>query len=346
MLITYMEMENSYKITLNHGSGGKMMHELIDSVFLNSFSNGKMIQQTDSAIIKNASTHHAFTTDSFVVDPIFFPGGDIGKLAVCGTVNDLAVSGAIPEYLSCGFILEEGLELGELLIIVHSMAATARVAGVTIVTGDTKVVPKEKCDKLFINTSGIGRVSDENLELGTGNLVEVGDVVILNGGIAEHGMAILCEREGINFHSGIESDCAPLNHLIHEILSNDHGITFMRDATRGGVATVLCELSKSRKLGVEIWENEISIRENVASACEILGFDPLYVANEGKFISVVKAGKAGQVLEKMKAHELGREAKIIGKVVDNNPGLVVLETSIGGKRVIEPLAGEQLPRIC
>lgn len=322
------------------------MHDLIESVFVSSFSNGKPNLLSDAAIVPHHSNHIAFTTDSFVVDPLFFPGGDIGKLSVCGTVNDLAVSGAVPEFLSCGFIIEEGFDIGDLVKIAHSMAETAKKAGVRIITGDTKVVPKGKCDKIFISTSGIGKITTPHVFIGTGQLVTAGSLIMVNGGIAEHGMAILGQREGMSFDSKIRSDCAPLNDLIQQILKLNVEIQFMRDATRGGVATVLCELARITNLGIEIIENQIPIKESVSAVCEILGFDPLYVANEGKFICVVKLEHASRVIHHMRKHPLGREAMIIGEIVNDHPGTVILETAIGGRRIIEPLSGEQLPRIC
>jgi len=342
----YTEMAISKKILLNHGSGGKLTHELIKEVFVRYFSNGSELPLTDSAIIDGDTQKLAFTTDSYVVDPIFFPGGDIGKLAVCGTVNDLAVCGAIPEYLSCGFIIEEGFEFEKLIKIVSSMARTADKAGVKIITGDTKVVDKGKCDKIFINTAGVGRISLKNENIASGINVKPGDKIIINGGIAEHGMAILAEREGLKFDTGILSDCAPLNKMIEQITTGNDAVKFMRDATRGGLATVLCEIAESRNLGIDIHESEIPIKDNVRGICDLLGFDPLYVANEGKVVIIVDPLYANRILEGMKKNELGKHASVIGEVVDDHEGLVAMETEIGGRRIVDMLAGEQLPRIC
>jgi len=334
------------KILLNHGSGGKITHELISSIFIKYFSNEILKSQTDSAILNIDSNLLAYTTDSYVVDPIFFPGGDIGKLAVCGTVNDLAVSGAKPLYLSCGFIIEEGFLLCDLETIVKSMAEEAKKAGVYIVTGDTKVVDKGKCDKIFINTSGIGLLDMKRKHISFGNEIEVGDIVIVNGTIGDHGTAILCARNSIEYTSNVRSDCASLNHMIFKALNISDRIKFMRDATRGGLATVLCELAEKHNLGVEVSESFIPIQESVRGLCEIFGFDPLYMANEGKVVMVVGRNDAEKVLKVLKEDDFGKNAAIIGEVTESNKGMVVMNTGIGGKRIIDMLAGEQLPRIC
>jgi hydrogenase expression/formation protein HypE len=333
-------------ILLGHGSGGKLSHDLIKDLFVKYFSNKVLTEQTDAAIVNIATSQIAFTTDSFVVDPIFFPGGDIGKLAVAGTVNDLAVSGAKPLYLSTSFIIEEGLPFADLERIVKSMAEEAIKAGVTLVTGDTKVVNRGKCDKVFINTTGVGEIEPRHLSIGTGSEIQPGDKVLINGTIADHGMAVMAAREELSFKTNIQSDCASLNLLIKEALAVTDQMRFMRDATRGGLATVLCELAEHMDFGIEIDEASLPVNENVRGMCELLGFDPLYVANEGKVVMVVGKDDADQVLKALKRNELGKEAAIIGEVVNEHHGRAWLTTGIGGRRIIDMLAGEQLPRIC
>lgn len=346
MLITGTAIMDK-NISLNHGSGGKLTHQLISDVFLKYFRNETLQQLTDAALLSVPEKHIAFTTDSFVVDPIFFPGGNIGKLAVCGTVNDLAVSGARPLYLSASFIIEEGLPMETLDAIALSMAEEAKKAGVRIVTGDTKVVHHGQCDKVFINTAGIGTVKDLHMKIAPGLDVKPGDKIIINGNIADHGIAILCEREDLHFDTGIRSDCACLNGLIEEVLTAEpEAVKFMRDATRGGLATVLCELATDRKTGIELDEPAIPVSEPVRGVCDLLGFDPLYMANEGKVVMVVENEKAGYVLDKMKQHPLGENSSVIGEVVDNHRGMVLLHTEVGGSRIVDMLAGDQLPRIC
>jgi hydrogenase expression/formation protein HypE len=333
-------------ILLGHGSGGKLSHDLIKDLFVKYFSNKVLTEQTDAAVVNIVTAQIAFTTDSFVVDPILFPGGDIGKLAVAGTVNDLAVSGAKPLYLSASFILEEGLLFADLERIVRSMANEAKKSGVLIITGDTKVVNRGKCDKVFINTTGIGEIEPRHLSIGTGSKIQPGDKIIINGTIADHGMAVMAAREELSFKTTIQSDCACLNHLIHEALSVTAQMRFMRDATRGGLATVLCELAESKGFGIEIDEAALPVNENVRGMCELLGFDPLYVANEGKVVMVVGKGDADEVVRVLRENEFGKEAAIIGEVVDDHHGRAWLTTGIGGRRIIDMLAGEQLPRIC
>ncbi len=333
-------------ILLGHGSGGKLSHDLIKDLFIKYFSNKTLTEQTDAAIVNISTGQIAFTTDSFVVDPIFFPGGDIGKLAVAGTVNDLAVSGAKPLYLSASFIIEEGLPFADLERIVKSMAEEAIKAGVTIVTGDTKVVNRGKCDKVFINTTGVGEIEPRHLSIGTGSEIKPGDKIIINGTIADHGMAVMAAREELSFKTNIQSDCACLNHLIKDVLAVTGQMKFMRDATRGGLATVLCELAENKRFGIEIDEAALPVGENVRGMCELLGFDPLYVANEGKVLMVVGKEDADEVLKVVRKNELGKEAAIIGEVVDDHHGRAWLTTGIGGRRIIDMLAGEQLPRIC
>lgn len=336
----------SKTILLGHGSGGKLSNDLIKDLFVKYFSNDILKEQTDAAVIQVASKNLAFTTDSFVVDPIFFPGGDIGKLAVAGTVNDLAVSGSKPLFLSTSFIIEEGFSLADLERIVKSMAQEAKVAGISIVTGDTKVVNRGKCDKVFINTSGVGELLPKHINIGKGSNIQPGDKIIINGTIADHGMAVMAAREELSFTTDIKSDCACLNHLIGEALAVTDQIRFMRDATRGGLATVLCELAEKKNFGIEINEAALLVNENVRGMCELLGFDPLYVANEGKVVMVVGKKDAEKVLETLRKNELGQKAAIIGEVVNEHLGRAWLTTVIGGKRIIDMLAGEQLPRIC
>jgi hydrogenase expression/formation protein HypE len=333
-------------ISLGHGSGGKLSHELISDLFVTCFDNEILNDQTDSALLKINKENLAFTTDSFVVDPIFFPGGDIGKLAVCGTVNDLAVSGATPLYLSVSFILEEGFEMTALEQIVKSMAEEAAYAGIKIVTGDTKVVDHGKCDKVFINTTGIGILDEDKVHISSAGRMKPGDKIIVNGPVGEHGVAILAARESLNFELKIESDCACLNHMISDMNSRFEQIHFMRDATRGGLATVLCELAEHKKVGIDLDETMIPIRDKVKGTCEIFGFDPLYMANEGKVVIVAGEKEAVPLLDFLHKHPLGKHSAVIGEVVTDHPGKVVLQTEVGGKRIIDMLAGEQLPRIC
>ncbi len=334
------------KILMGHGSGGVMTHELIEKLFVRYFDNPVLAQQGDSALLEMPGQNMAFTTDSFVVDPVFFPGGNIGKLAVAGTVNDLAVSGAVPRYLSVGFILEEGFPLSDLERIVKSMAEEAHGAGVFIATGDTKVVEKGKCDKIFINTSGVGEIKDEFLAISSGKKINPGDKIIVNGGIAEHGMAIMAARNEMNISTPVLSDCACLNGLIASVLDVSENIRFMRDATRGGLGTVLSELVQKKNFGIRIDEEKLVVEDSVRGMCELLGFDPLYVANEGKVIMVVPAEDAPQVIEALKSQPYGEKAAVIGEITNEHSGKAWLETSVGGKRRIEMLSGQQLPRIC
>jgi hydrogenase expression/formation protein HypE len=340
-------MKNQFEtILLGHGSGGKLSHELIEGLFAKYFDNEILRQQSDSAIIPLKSNQIAFTTDSFVVDPLFFPGGDIGKLAIAGTVNDLAVSGAVPQYLSCGFIIEEGLPFSTLEKVVKSMAEEAIKAGILIVTGDTKVVDRGKCDKVFINTSGIGLLDEMHKNISSGANIAVGDKIIINGSIGDHGMAVMAARNELNISANIQSDCACLNHMIHDALNTSGQIKFMRDATRGGLGTVLSELVNGSTFGIQINETELFINEGVRGMCELLGFDPLYVANEGKVVMVVGDEDAENILRSMKKTPFGKNAAIIGEITNNHKGKAWLQTIVGGKRVIEMLSGQQLPRIC
>jgi len=339
-------MNNNDIILLGHGSGGKLSHDLIDSIFVKYFDNDFLRQQTDSAILDLDGCNIAYTTDSFVVDPVFFPGGNIGNLAIAGTVNDLAVSGATPKYLSCGFIIEEGFPIKDLEVIVKTMADEAREAGITIVTGDTKVVDRGKCDKIFINTSGIGVIEAKHSGIGTGANIEIGDKIIINGSIGDHGMSVMAARNNLNINADIKSDCACLNNLISSVMQKTNNIKFMRDATRGGIGTVISELAKNRDFGVHLKERNIPIDEGVRGMCELLGFDPLYVANEGKVVMVVGSEDADEVLQTLKEHKLGKEASIIGEIKNEHQGTAWLETIVGGKRIIDMLSGQQLPRIC
>lgn len=335
---------NYDKVLLAHGGGGTLSHQLITKMFYSQFENEFLNQQHDSAVINLDKKRIAFTTDSYVVHPIFFPGGNIGDLAVNGTVNDLAVTGAKPMFISCSFIIEEGLDMNELWQIVQSMKIAADKAGVKIVTGDTKVVDRGKGDKIFINTSGIG-VIDEEVNINPRNC-KPGDVIILNGRIAEHGVAIMSAREGLEFETTIESDTAALNSLVEDILSVSKNVHVMRDPTRGGIASSLNEIASLSNLGIEIEQNKIPISEQVQGACEILGLDPLYIANEGKILVIVSAEDGDLILNKMKGNPLGKNSVIIGRVREDNPGIVVMKTSIGSSRIVDMISGEQLPRIC
>ena len=336
-------------INLAHGSGGKAMRDLIEDVFLGAFDNPVLAAMEDQAVFSLADLARngdrlAFTTDTFVVDPLFFPGGDIGTLAVAGTVNDLAMSGAIPLYLSCGMVLEEGLSVEVLRRVVASMQRTAQLAGVTIVTGDTKVVERGAADKLFINTAGIGMVP-QGVEISAKN-ARVGDVVIINGYLGDHGTAILMARNQLGVECNVESDCQPLGSLVAAMLAACPDIHCLRDATRGGVATVLNEFAESSNVAIRINESALPLREEVKGACEILGLDPLYLANEGKLLAVVPSAQADQVLAAMRAHPAGTNSEIIGEVTKDPAGVVVLHTGFGGQRIVDMLVGEQLPRIC
>jgi hydrogenase expression/formation protein HypE len=332
------------QILLDHGSGGKMSHELITSLMLPAFQNNILSELHDGAAVDVDGVRLAFSTDTFVVDPIFFPGGNIGDLAINGTVNDVSMCGATPLFLSVGFILEEGFSVSDLTRIVDSMGTAAEKAGVNVVTGDTKVVPRGAADKIFINTSGIGLIPG-GVDISSGN-VRPGDNIILSGTIADHGMAILIQREGMSFESSITSDTAPLNQMVNRMLSACKDIHVLRDPTRGGVGTALNEIAEQSNLGIKIYETKIPVRDEVAGVCELLGFDPLYVANEGKLLAFVGSQYAEQVLETMKEHPQGKDACIIGEVVETNPSKVFMQTRIGGTRIVDMLTGEQLPRIC
>ncbi len=331
------------RVLLAHGSGGKLMHDLIKKSFVSTLGNPILNKLDDSAVFE-LSGRLAFTTDSYVVSPIFFPGGDIGKLAVCGTVNDLSMSGAIPLYLSLSLIIEEGLLITDLEKIVDSIHQAASEAGVKIVAGDTKVVTKGSADKLFINTSGVGIVPP-GIDI-SGTNAKPGDKVIVSGTLGDHGIAILSQREGLKFHVPIPSDCAPLNRLVAEMLEVSANLHCLRDPTRGGLATILNEFAQQSQVGINIDEGSIPVNRAVLSACELLGFDPLYVANEGKLVAVVAPDDADKVLARMRQNQYGHEAAIIGEVVKEHPGRVVMKTRLGASRIVDVLVGELLPRIC
>lgn len=330
------------KILLAHGGGGRASHQLIEELFLPRFRNPLLEKLDDSALFEVKGHRLAFTTDSYVVDPIFFPGGDIGRLAVCGTVNDLAMRGARPLYLSAAFILEEGFPIEDLERILNSMEQTSQEAGVIIIAGDTKVVARGGADKVFITTSGIGVVEGEV----SGNNARVGDKIILSGTIGDHGIAVLSAREGLGFESDLKSDVCPLNHLVQRMLQTSGGIHVLRDPTRGGLATVLNEVARQSGVGIELIEEEIPVSPQVVGACEILGFDPLYVANEGKLVAFVAPEDAERVLQVIREDRYGHQARIIGQVLPEPRGRVLLRTRIGGTRIVDMLPGEQLPRIC
>ena len=332
------------KILLSHGSGGKLSYKLTKDLFLSNFNNPYLKKLDDGAILDIKGLKLAYSTDSYTVDPLFFNGGDIGELAVNGTVNDLAMCGAKPLYLSCGFILEEGITLSLLRRIVESMKRAAEIAKVNIVTGDTKVVNKGAADKIFINTSGIGIIK-EGINI-SGRNARVGDIIITNGTMGDHGITVLSEREGLKFKTTIKSDTAPLSSLVADMLEVSDNVHVLRDPTRGGISTTLNEIAISSEVEIEIDEENIPIREEVRAACEILGYDPLYLANEGKLIAFVSPEDSLKVLKKMKQNKYGNESKIIGRVIKKSSGHVYLKTKIGGKRIIDMLSGEQLPRIC
>jgi hydrogenase expression/formation protein HypE len=331
-------------IVLAHGSGGKLSQQLIQEILIPQFRNVWLDVQHDGAVFSVDGTRLAFSTDSYVVSPIFFPGGDIGKLAVHGTVNDLAMCGARPLYLSAGFILEEGLPMRDFWAVVLSMREAAATAGVALVTGDTKVVDRGKADKIFINTSGIGIVP-QGVNIHPGR-ARPGDKLIVSGEIAIHGIAIMSVREGLEFETEISSDTAPLNSLVNALLAAASDVHVLRDPTRGGITSALNEIAQNARVGIYLDEARIPISEEVKGACEILGLDPLYVANEGKLLAIVSPEEAVPVLASMRAHPLGEKAAIIGSVTDDHPGFVSMKTRIGGTRVVEMLSGEQLPRIC
>ncbi len=320
------------------------MRDLIDSVFAEAFDNPLLREMHDGTVVNLPSSRIAMTTDSYVVKPLFFPGGDIGILAINGTVNDLAMCGATPLYLTVGFILEEGLEIEVLQRIVQSMKFSALAAGVSIITGDTKVVDKGKGDGVYINTAGVG-VVPEKVNISP-RRIKSGDAVILSGDIGRHGIAVMSAREGLNFETTIQSDCAPLSSPVAALIDAGIDVHCLRDLTRGGLGSALVEIAESAKIGVEIWETSIQVLEEVSAACEIMGFDPLYIANEGRFIAFVPAEYAEKAVEILRSYPVSREAVIIGKVVEDGDNMVRMQTVYGSSRVIDMLSGEQLPRIC
>lgn len=332
------------RVLLGHGSGGKLTAELIRDLFLPAFDNPVLARLDDQAILSINGRRLAFTTDSFVVKPLFFPGGDIGSLAVYGTVNDLAMGGARPLFLSVAFILEEGLPMETLRRVTASLREAASAVGVEVVTGDTKVVEKGSGDGLFLNTSGLG-VVPEGVELSAAH-VRPGDRVLLSGPIGEHGIAILAQREGLEFESPIQSDSAPLHTLVADMLEASTSIRCLRDPTRGGLSSALNEIAARARVGIEIEERAIPVREEVKGACELLGLDPLYVANEGKLVAIVAPEAAEAVLGAMRRHPLARDAALIGTVTEAHPRLVTMRTVVGPTRIVDMLAGDQLPRIC
>jgi hydrogenase expression/formation protein HypE len=332
------------RITLSHGAGGKATHNLIDAVFLDAFRNPELEQMSDAASLVVGDTRLAFTTDSYVVSPLFFPGGDIGDLAINGTVNDLAMAGARPLVISCGFILEEGFPTDDLRRVVASMAAAAKAAGVQIVTGDTKVVQRGKGDGCYINTAGIG-VRERPIELNAAN-AKPGDAILVSGPIGDHGVTVMLARGELDISADIVSDTAPLHELAATLLDAVPGVRMMRDATRGGVATILNEVAVASRAAVVLDEAAVPVRPEVTGASELLGIDPLYVACEGRFVAVVDGDQAADALAALRGHPRGAEAAIIGRVVDDPPGLVLLKTTFGGTRIVDMLVGDPLPRIC
>ncbi len=332
------------KVLLDHGSGGKISHSMFSDLILPLFDNPELSKQDDGATLEMDHGKLAFSTDSYVVDPIFFPGGNIGDLAVNGTINDVSMCGAVPKYISVGLIIEEGLPISDLKKILTTMADSAKKAGVKIVTGDTKVVPRGKADKIFINTSGIG-VIPENINV-SGSNAKPGDMVIVSGTIADHGITILSSREGLKFDSDIQTDSAPLNKMVQSLIQSNCDIHVLRDPTRGGLGTTLNEIASQSNVSIKIDETKLPVRGAVQGTCELLGFDPLYIANEGKLICFVPEDQAKKALEIIQQDEFGKEAVIIGQVQENDPGKVFLQTTIGGLRLVDMLTGEQLPRIC
>jgi len=331
-------------VVMGHGGGGKLSADLVEHLFLPAFRNEALSSLGDSAVVEVNGSRLAFSTDSFVVRPLFFPGGNIGDLAINGTVNDIAMSGATPLFLSTGFILEEGLSLDRLGVIAESMARAARRAGVMLVAGDTKVVDKGHGDGVYVNTSGVGLIP-EGVEIAP-HRARPGDAVLVSGEIGTHGIAIMSVREGLEFEAVIESDSAPLNGLVEAMLTATREVHVLRDPTRGGLSSALNEIARASRVGIELVEQRIPVAGPVRAACEMLGLDPFYVANEGKLVAVAPAAVADRLLEAMRAHPLGRQAAIIGCVTDEHPGLVVARTGIGGSRVVDMQIGEQLPRIC
>ncbi|MCP4021649.1 MAG: hydrogenase expression/formation protein HypE [Desulfobacteraceae bacterium] len=337
-------MMKTDKILLDHGSGGKISHSLFSQLILPLFENSALAQQDDGAVLEVGGQQLAFSTDSYVVDPIFFPGGNIGDLAVNGTINDVSMCGAHPLFISAGLIMEEGFPIEDLKVILKTMAHAAKKAGVQIVTGDTKVVPRGKADKIFINTSGIGLIP-KGVNV-SGNHAKPGDKIIVSGTIADHGITVLSTREGLKFDSDVKSDSAPLNHMVKAILDSGCDVHVLRDPTRGGLGTTLNEIASQSNVQIQIFEESLPVHNSVKGICELLGFDPLYIANEGKLIAFVPEDDADKVLKIIQQDEFGKDAVVIGEVKESNPGKVVMQTAIGGLRRVDMLTGEQLPRIC
>jgi len=331
-------------VTLDHGGGGRAYRDLVHTYFIPRFANPYLEKMDDSAVVEIPAGRVAMTTDCYVVDPIFFPGGNIGSLAVCGTVNDLSVQGAQPLFFSTGFILEEGFSLNDLENILIAMEEASKEAEVTIVTGDTKVVPKGKADKIFINTTGIG-VLKAGVNI-SGNNAKIGDRIILSGSMGDHGIAILSQREGLAFETSLKSDVAPLNHMVRQCLTVSGEIHAMRDPTRGGVAAALNEIALQSNVGIRVNETAMPVKEEVRSACEVLGLDPLYIANEGKLLMFVAPSDTPRVLEEMRKNRYGNHAQVIGEVIPHYRGRVIMATAMGGTRIIDMPLGEQFPRIC
>jgi len=332
------------KILLDHGAGGKLSHALTTEIILPVFDSPELASLDDGAVFTAGTAKMAFSTDTYTVDPIFFPGGNIGDLAINGTVNDIAMCGACPRFLSVGLMLEEGFPVADLKKIIQTMGQTAAAAEISIVTGDTKVVPKGALDKIFINTSGLGIVHDGQ-DVSCKNAVP-GDIIILSGSMADHGVTILAKREGLRFDVSVQSDSAPLNHLTRQMFATNGAIHVLRDPTRGGVATALNEIAAKSHVGIKIMEESLPVKSEVAGMCELLGLDPLYLANEGKLLAFVAPQDADKVLSAMQADPVAKDACVIGEVIDENPGRVFMQTRIGGERIVDMLSGEQLPRIC
>jgi len=337
-------MKRSDIILLDHGSGGELSYNLLQENLMPFFKNRHLLKADDGAVLDIKENRVAFSTDSYTVDPIFFPGGDIGELAINGTVNDISMCAAQPRYISAGLIIEEGFSIANLEKIAKSMSVAAEKANVQIVTGDTKVVPKGAVDKIFINTSGIGVISD-NTDV-SGSNAKVGDKIILSGSIADHGITILIRRKGMHFDTSLKSDTAPLNHMVKKMLSVSDNIHTLRDPTRGGVSAALNEIARQSDVGIKIYEDKIPLNKEVSGVCELLGLDPLYIANEGKLLAFVDREDAENVLSAVKEDEYGKNAAIIGEVIPENCGRVFMQTRIGGSRIVDMLTGEQLPRIC
>ncbi|MBN1626677.1 MAG: hydrogenase expression/formation protein HypE [Deltaproteobacteria bacterium] len=338
-----MEERMNDKVLLAHGSGGRLSHDLIEKYFMPRLDNPILNRLDDSAVLEMKG-RIAFTTDSYIIKPVFFPGGDIGRLAVCGTINDLSTSGAVPKYLSLGLIIEEGLPIADLEDIMASVSETAKEAGVFVVTGDTKVVDHGSADGIFINTSGIG-IIPEDIDISGANAKD-GDKVIISGTIGDHGITVMAQREGLKFTVPVESDCAPLNGLVSDILKVSANIHCLRDPTRGGLATTLIELASQSGVGIQIYEDKIPVRDAVRGMCEILGFDPLYIANEGKMVIIAGPEDADIIIDILRKNRYGGDAAVIGEVTSQQKGRVVLKTGLGSSRIVDMPAGDLLPRIC